>query len=378
MLTQSELTHLLNIDGHPESPILSIYLDIDQSNMSNVNRAFEVALKNVLTECERKIPDDSKRTFREDMKKVLEVVANYAPQKKTLVIFCDASEGLLWQRNLHVPIATHCHWERRPQLRPLIEAHDEYQRYGLILTDRAHARLFTFVFGEIEEHKEALAEGDVKRFDASGSDHLLSQSTFQRSADEHAKSHLKNVAALMERLAEEQRFDRLILAGPKETVAQLHDLLTQSLQKRVIGNLALPMIAKDHEVLEATAQFIAKYEREDESNIVDRLITAAAKRHQAVVGLKPTVEAAVEGRIMSLVYSDDFPNGNGEWQHGEHAFYQILGQSHAEVDVKSPNDLLEWLVAHVARQGGHVEHVRDRAAEVLRKDAHGIGAFLRF
>lgn len=380
MLTKTELSELLSIDGNPDSPILSIYLDIDQSNMANLNRGFEVALKNLLAQCEKTIPAEAQKAFRDDVKKTMEFVLNYTPQKKTLVMFCDASAGYFWQRSIKVPIQSQCYWERRPYVRPLIEAHDEFERYGLILTDRAHARLFTIALGEIEENKEALAEADVKRFDATGSDRALSQATFQRNADEHAKSHLKNVAALMERLAEEHRFDRLILAGPKEAVAKLQELLSLQLQKRVIGTLSLPMIAKDQEILDAANEFVTTFERNEEKLTVNKLITAAAKQQQAVVGLSPTVEAAVEGRIMSLVYSDDLPEDSPEWHEGKSRYCEIqeASRAKADADVESPNDLMEWLVARVARDGGHVEHVRDGAAEMLVKDAKGIGAFLRF
>ena len=234
--------------------------------------------------------------------------------------------------------------------------------------------------GEIEERKETFADGDVRRFDAAGSDKMLSQMPFQRSADEHAKAHLKNVASIMDQLADEQRFDRLILAGPKETVAQLHDLLTPRLQKRVIGTLALSMIAKDREILDAANALVLERERADESEIVDRLITAAAKHQQAVVGLPSTVEAAVEGRILSLVYSGDFSQNGEEWSEGTTKYHEIQGlsENRADAEVTSSGDLLEWLVAQVARQGGTIEQVKDGAADTLKKSGKGIGAFLRF
>jgi hypothetical protein len=380
MVHKDELTELLKLEGQPDSPILTLYIDTDQSNASNLNRGYEVALKNMLNEREAQLDEPAKKMFRDDVRKTMEFLQSYTPEKKALIIFCDASQGYFWHRSVRIPIENKCYWERRPYLRTLIEAHDEYQRYGVILTDRAHARLFIVSLGEIEEQKEAFAEGDVKQFDSSGSDKLLSQAPFQRSADEHAKLHQKNVAAIMERLAEEQRFDRLILAGPREAVATLNDLLSARLQKRVIGILSLSMLAKDQEILEATKAFAARREREDESQIVQRLITAAAKHQQAVVGLPPTVEAAVEGRIMSLVYSDDFSKNGRDWLEGKSKLERLQGADdrHPDISIQSSNDLLEWLVRHVTRQGGTIEQVRDGAAEVLKRNAHGIGAFLRF
>lgn len=380
MVTQAELTELLHLQGQPDSPILSIYLDVDQTDMSNLNRGFEVTLRNLLNQCESGLAEESKPAFREDAKKVIAYISEYTPQHRTLIVYCDVSTDLFWARSIRVPLPNRCFWERRPYLRPLFEAQDEYERYGVILTDRAHARLFTVSFGEMEENKEALAGADVKRFDSSSSDHLLSQSTFQRNAEEHAKWHLKHVAEMMERLAAEQRFDRLVLAGPKEAVAKLQDLLSPNLQKRVIGTMALAVNAKETDILEATNRLVAQRERQDEASVVERLLTAAAKQQQAVIGLPSTIEAAMEGRIMSLVYTDDYAENPGNWRDDGTRCQQILAASGSAADhsVTSSGDLLEWLVVQVARQGGHVEQVRDGAADALTREGRGIGAFLRF
>jgi peptide chain release factor subunit 1 len=381
MVSQDELNELLRLEGSTDSRILSLYLNVDQTYAANLNRGFDTALKNLISQYEAALADPHRiRRFGEDLNRVMEFMRNYSPKKKSLVLFCDASRDFLWHRHVHVRLENRIYWEKRPYVRPLIEARDEFERYGLILTDRAHARLFTITLNEIEEHKEAFAEADVRRFDGPGTDHLRSQMTLQRNADEHARWHLKNVADIMERLVDGQQFGRLILAGPIEPVTELERLLSQRLQKRVIGKLAIALEAKEQEILEDTREFVVQRERQDENETVARLITAAAKHRQAVTGLPATIEAAVEGRILSLVYSDDFAEDGSEWLAGKSTYdaIQELSEERASAEVTSSGDLLEWLVAQVARQGGVVEQVKDEAADSLKRKGRGIGAFLRF
>jgi hypothetical protein len=51
-------------------------------------------------------------------------------------------------------------------------AMDEFERYGVILTDRAQSRLFTVFMGEIEEHHEAFAEDEVRHSKTTGKDQI--------------------------------------------------------------------------------------------------------------------------------------------------------------------------------------------------------------
>jgi len=231
----------------------------------------------------------------------------------------------------------------------------------------------------IEELQEALAEADVRKFDASGTDQMLSQMSFQRKADEHARWHLKKVADQMERLAEKYRFDRLVLAGTQEVVSELRHLLSGRLKKAVVGTIALPIDASVSEVLEETLELHEMEERADEMTCVRNLLTATAKNQLAVTGLAVTLEALLDGRIRQLVYTDHYSSQGGECQECNSLFDVPLDLCpRCEGPVKEVSDLLESIVIRVAREGGTVEQVRGEAAEELTHAAHGIGAYLRF
>ena len=92
MIDKSKLKELIDYKAGSDSPTLSVYLDIDQSDAANLNRMFEVALYNVLREIEETLDSRQLSDFKRDSIRVLDFVESYRPQAKGLVIFCDSSE----------------------------------------------------------------------------------------------------------------------------------------------------------------------------------------------------------------------------------------------------------------------------------------------
>jgi len=381
MVLAGELDALVDRAPVEGSPVLSVYLDIDQSVSSNWNRGFEISLKNVLRAVEEKLGEDRTRreAFLADAARVWEFVSSYTPAGKGLVIMCDASEDYFWHRNVQVRMPNAARWVPKPYVRPLVEARDEYERYGVILTDRQQARLFVVFLGEVEEERETLARFKVRQYKAPGKDRIWSQMVFQRKADVHAKWHLKRVAEMMARLEEEQEFERLVIGGPTDAVNAIEPLLTERLRSRLIGFASLPVNASAKEILSETNRLEQAYERHSEKELVDLLLTAAAKERRAVTGLGATVHAAVEGRVMSLVYEEGRQARGAECEACGSLFEEQPEQCpNCGGTVQALDDLMERLVERAAKTGDSVELVRGEAAETLEREGGGIGAFLRF
>jgi len=380
MITRAELDELLQYPSKPDNNVLSVYLDIDQGKAENLNRGFAVRLKNLLREAEAGLDEDQERPFREDVARLNAFIAEYSPQGRWLVVLCDASQDFFWQRSLRVPLEGGAHWQPRPYLRPLIEARDEFERCGVVLTDRGQARLFTVYLNEVVEHEGAFAELDVRRFDASGKDRILSQMSHQRKSNSHARAHLKHVAEITERTADKEGFDRLVLAGHNEAVHELERLLSERLRKRYIGSLALPVTAAHQQVLDETLGIESGYEREEEKKLVETLLTMARKNSNAVLGLKDTLKAAVEGRIHRLVYTEGYEASGSECPQCTSLLTSENGQvcPHCGGVLIPLSDVIEPLAQLAAKTGDTVEQVREDAADQLRHEAGGIGAFLRF
>ena len=199
MITRQELRELLSQTPKSEGSILSLYLNVDQSRSSNLNRGFEAAFRSLVQAYDRVAGNNGdQRSFHRAVRMAGDFLADYEPTDRTLVLFCDPGRGFQWHRGISVPLENRLEFGPRPFVRPILEARDEYQRYAVCLTDRARARTFVVFLGSIEEKETAFAEADVRRFDGPGSDAVRSQMNLQRKANEHARWHLKRVAELLD------------------------------------------------------------------------------------------------------------------------------------------------------------------------------------
>jgi peptide chain release factor subunit 1 len=377
-LSRNEVEALRQREAKPGSPVLSVYLDTDQSREINIERGFEVVLKDMLREIRQKLDKEARQEFDADAERIRQFVEDYRDVKRGLVIFSDASEGFLWTRELNVRVRNGARWNDTTYLRPLIEILDEYERYAVVLTDRKKARFFTIYLGEIEEHAQAEAQLDVTRVNEVGTDHIESQMTVQHKADQHAHNHLKHVAELTARLASIREFDRLILAGTDEATSELSALLPKALQAKVVRQISLPINGSDALVLDMTLKIEAEVEREREEELVKQLITAAHKHQKAVIKLTPTVHALQEQRVWRLVYADGFTPPGAQCVNclalyaEEKEVCDYCGQA-----VKSVSDFIDRAAERVLEMDGTVEQVRGAAAELLEQEG-SIGALLRF
>jgi len=378
MISTEDVRELIEHKAPTGSGVLSVYLNVDQSQAVNLNRGFEAALKNMLRGLEETLKnEDQRKSLLSACDQVLRAVTRYSPHGKSLVMFCDP-KGVFRQQELKIGVENSVRWSAKPYIRPLLEAFDEFRRYGIVLTDKARSRLFTVFLDQVEEHVDALAVEDVKHIKSPGSDHMRSQMQVQRKADGHVRHHLKNVSELLGKVAEEHQFERLVLGGPVTATNELQGLLPTPLRRLLIGTIPLPIDANATQILEATRKLQSGAERADEEHIVGDLITAAAKNNQAVTGLDPTLKTVHEGRVRRIVYANGFTPQGGECTSCGYLFAgNVHTCAYCESEVQLVKDVVARAVSRVLNNGGQAEQVREKAAQQLH-DAGGIGAFLRF
>ncbi len=252
-----------------------------------------------------------------------------------------------------------------------------FERYGVILTDRARARLFTLFMGEIEEHDDLFAPGEVRNLKTTGTDQIWSQKQFQRRAAVHARAHLAQVAEQAERLRNRHGFDRLVLGGPAEAVTELEQLLPKPLRARVVRTIPLAVEAGAADVLSALMPKIGEVERAVEAQDVEALITAGSKHDRAVLGLEQTLPAIGEQRVLRLLYAENFTASG--WQCEACAALTLTAGAclYCGGKLRLAKDVIESMIQQALETGARIELVRDPAASRMRQ-VGGIGAHLRF
>jgi len=373
---------LHDLFSRPERPYrsrLSVYLDIDQSRPSNLNRGFETQLRNLITSIRPAVQEPAElEKFIEATNRITGFVSAYEPSALGLGLFFDQSDGFLQDVELDLPVRPEARWDRQFFVQPLASALDQMESYGVVMLDKLTLRLFTVFLGQIEEHvREGFGPDRVRHVKASGTDHIASSSHIQRKADEKVRLNLKHMVKMTDWLVQSRHLNRLIIAGKREVAAELRDLLPKRLAALVIGEADIAIDAAPSEILAVTQPIAQAYERIADIDRVNQVVTTAAKTEKAVAGLGRTLQAIHADRVWQLVYSEDFRAPGfecgtcGGLFSVERSICQYCGGT-----VEAVPDVVERAVEHTLRNGAQVEVVTGEAAASLAS-AGGIAAFLK-
>lgn len=356
------LSDLHTLYAHPERPyssILSIYLNVDQSQRSNRNRGFEKQLENMTSSIRKTVRDAAEmERFLTSAHHIHDFVSAYEPNVRGLVLFYDGLDGFFWHQELGISVHNQARWDHELFLQPLANILDQFERYGVVLIDPSRLRLFKVFLGEIEEI----------RIEGFGPDARV-----RYIGNAHLRRALKEVNSFVQ----DQQVHRLVLAGSAEMTAELLDALPKRLALLVIGTTNIPFDATAREVLSATSAIDEEYESGTEIQTVKEVLRGAARNEKTAAGLKHTLNAVNSGRVWELIYSEGLTSPGFECEKCA-ALFAIKRKAclYCGAPVHSVNDVVERAVDHVLRKGAKVEVVTGEAAASLGH-VGGIAAFLK-
>jgi len=344
---------------------LTVYLDVDQTNPANRKRQFQTHLKELLRQVRASFPEDEE--LPDAISEVEEIVRRVEPAGKTLVLARHRNLGVTFRKLVHLPLPSGAYWSNGAFLRPLIEALDEHERFGIVLVDQKRARLLTVFLGEIEEHKDLISDVPP-RPDAPTTDRPLSQSRMERRHDESVSTHLRMVAGEMGRLLDQLEVDRLIIGGAVGVASELARLLPKRLRGRLVEVMPLPIAAGTEEILGRAHEVQLRLERAAELEVVRDLLKEVRKGGRAVAGLSASLEAINQGRVWKLVYLQGVRLKGGTCEHCN----MLVDPADTRCPmcgnpVAAEPHMVDRMARSVLEHGGHVEMVNGPAAEALRQ-----------
>ncbi len=358
-----------------DAPTLTLYLDIDQNRQSNRNRGFEVQSDALLKAVRAEHPGEP--DLEAAMTRVRELVAGLEPQGSTALVVVHAATGVEEIHQMQLSLAASCHWRRGAFLRPVVEAMNEHERYGVVLTDKQRARLFTLYMGELVEHSDLLSP-TTRKTSTTGTDRWWSQKRFQRHHDEEVAAHARRVVEALAELALRAPFDRLIIAGPTEAAAQVARVLPRRLHGKLAETVPMSVTASHREVRDRLTEVQRRMERRHEEALVAGVIAELHEGGKAVAGLEAVLEALNHGRVWTLLYAKGFAPLGGECR-GCGGFSTVAEGfcPTCRTRLVPEEKLVDRLNQAVLELGGRVEVLDGRAAEQLN-GLGSVAALLRY
>lgn len=364
---------LLRDNEPPPGGVLSVYLDTSPARQAG--QAYLLAFRDVC----RAIRADLLAEQRDRFEAARAQVERYLTDEPIarhlgVALFAAADPGYFQAVALPRPPIEDIAWSEQPELGPLLQVLDEYERVAVALFDKEWARLFTIVLGAIEERRTI--QDDVPGKQATGDWYALAQTRYARHQEDHVLRHAKHTIRDLMELLRTRPFDRLLIGGPVEAVAVLTQQLPRPLRSRLAGTVRLELFASDAEVLDAALPAAAEAERQGELKAVEALIEAADTAH-ARLGVAPTLAALGERRVYRLLVADDFAGAGRECP----TCHQLVAGPERCPTCGGPtvpvSDLRERAIEQAYEQGAGVETVSGEAAVKLAENG-GIGAWVRY
>ncbi len=291
-----------------------------------------------------------------------------------LALFASGAPDYFYTLPLPKSPAEDVVWAGRPEVEPLQDAVDEFERIGVVLFDKERTRLFTLFLGQLEEH--AAFEDDVPGKQATGDWFALSQTRYARHHEEHVARHAKRTVRVLLRALRTHPFDRLLIAGPAEAVQLLRERLPRPLRARFAGTLRLEMFASDADVAAAAQRAAEALERSAEVGMVDELLEARDAPNVAL-GVTGTLDALAAGRVHLLLVADSFQEPGAECPACARLVAGPRGCPACGTATVPVPDLREHAVQQALAQGARVEVVSAAAAERLAAEG-GLAAWTRY
>jgi peptide subunit release factor 1 (eRF1) len=279
--------------------VLSVYLNLDPREFATPE-ARATSIGSVVDEAERRARADN--AIRADVRRVREYLegADFQGAQGLAVFSCETA-GLFETFHLPRPVSNEVVVGPAPFVEPLTEMAASGD-WLVVLANRRVARFFR----GSTEHLEDIGRLDSDthgRHDQGG----WSQARYQRSVDNEAQHHLSRAAAEIDLRLRRASFQHLLLGAPDEAYASLERELSKAARGRLRGRVPIDVEnTTSDEVLAAAGSLMERFERERETNLLERMREGVATGGRGAAGTADVLGALTEQRVEVLLLDERF------------------------------------------------------------------------
>jgi peptide chain release factor subunit 1 len=284
--------------------VLSLYLDLNPAEFATPP-ARATAIGSLLDQADRKLRDldglshEDRADLATSLDRARTLLERELPSEgaHALAVFASQSADLFEAMKLPRSVRNRVAIGRSPLVGPLARL-ERRERWCVALVSRRDARLFRGSPDGLRE-VEQIHDTVFGQHDQGG----LAQARYQRGIEKEKDDHLKHTAEALMKHYKRRPFQRLIVGGPREVVADFESKLHGYLAERLAGRIDVDV---DHsspdQVLSAAQPRFEELEEEREAEALERLGEAG----RATLGLDDTLRALNERRVETLLLDERF------------------------------------------------------------------------
>lgn len=296
------------------------------------------------------------------------------------VALFSAQANDLWQNyTLPLPVANRVHVGPKPYIAPLMALWDTYGSYGVALVDKLGVRYLHYQFGELSDSEGLIGE-DVRNVKSGRGSSMVGRrggnaGHAARREAEVVRRNLKESAAAAATFFTAKACKHILVGGTEDVISEFVAALPVPWPTRVAATFPAEIDIAEGALRELALQHLTQAVQQREYDMVESVITAAAKGSNGVVRLDETLSAAHDGRIQMLLVAAGY-DAEG-YRCGTCGFLTTQALTQCPFCGGSFTHIphaVEAAIEQVVAQGGDVKTI-DHHAQL---DEAGVAALLRY
>jgi peptide chain release factor subunit 1 len=369
-------------------PFLSVYLNAEPNEQGR--DAYGGWLKRELSEQAENYAQDSAEaeSYNADVERIMNFLENEVePSANGIAIFaCSGADGFFETVQIEVAFPNNRLFAfDRPHIFPLARAIDQNPKYAVLWADTNKADIY--IFGG-ENHLDAKTETSAKVEEIQN---VVTQGTkvggwsqarYQRHIANFHLQHAKETVDELDKLVRDARIEHLILCGDERTIMPiLRPQLSKELEDKVLDTLNLSQYDSQEKIHEATLEVMHNQNKAGDETAVERMTGAAkAAAGLGTLGVEDTLAALSNGQVEELLIASNFD----AIEYSQKKVKRVLrdyapGEDNSTSDelpkVCEPRQIADELIVRALNSAAKIKFIED---ESLLKEAHGVGAVLRY
>jgi len=356
----------------------SFYLDTDKSRQTK--KEIALSLKNLLSDSKARLEAmDTSKEKKESLFKDLEKINKFCSENlgsynfAGLAIFSCSNQNFWEIFDLPNPPRNRIIFDLNPYVRPLTAILDEYHCLCALLIDRREAKWYEIYMGEITL-LEAITS-DVPAQVKEGGFEGTAAKRIERHINAHLQEHFKKAAQITFDFFKKKQFDWLFLGSKDEYYSDLESYLHTYLRTRLKARLKALLSDSPDRVLKESLELEKKLKKEEEEEIVHRLVSELERGGLAVSGLRETLGSLNRYEAQTLVVTRNFSKPGRICPHCHLLFVDELRCTSCQRKTEPVLDVIDEAIEAAMKKNCLVKHIMPPS----KLDRYGkIGAFLRY
>ena len=367
--------------------VLSVYVNADVKHDPNLQAA-GIDLKNRFRELQRRVTEgagDQSRAVAAALERLwpeLESLASPMESGRSRIAFAALGGGWVDRYEGAMPVSPRVVLDDGPFLHPLLEQLDEGRTAGVVMVSADNAQLLEWRLGTLElvrQLEQEYVEAPHERSGQIGGGppgqyHSPKREQQKDRARDRAERFLDEVASVAGGLAEERKWERVLVSGGDRWTGPMIERFPQSLRDKVFGDSRVLAGLDDGTLAATITELVHEHHDEHERQLVERVRDVGGSG-AAVLGLSEVAQALNAGRVDHLVYDPEVRYVGSVAADGE--LYAGDEVAPGGQERRREPRLTERLVERALTTGARVSPI-EGAADGALQDAGGIAALLRW